>query len=105
MSVERDERLRAAFHHLREDVRPPDARRTLRAAAERGARVPLWPRRVAYAGLVAIVATMAVVVTLDVRQGRGRAPAGEVARARALALSDYGWRAPTDFLLDLPCAD
>ena len=107
MSHDRDDRLRSAFQRLREDVRPrtPDAARTLRAAAERRGRTHVWPRRVAFAGAAVLVVTLAVVVTIDVSQSRTPVPAGEIARARALALSDYGWHAPTDFLLDTPGAE
>jgi len=100
-----DDKLRGAFRLLREDVAPrtPDANRMLREAEARRGRG--WQPGLGLAGFAAIVATVAVVIAMDVRQNHPRVPASEIAAAHALAMGDYGWRAPTDFLLDTPGAE
>jgi hypothetical protein len=105
VNLERDEKMRAAFRRLRDDVAPrtPDGNRMLRGADARRERA--WQPGLAFGGLGVILVTVAVVITIDVRPGRTRIPASEIAAARALAMGDYGWRAPTDFLLDTPGAE
>lgn len=105
MSFERDDPLRAAFRRLRDDVAPrvPDVDRMLRESGARRGRG--WQPGLAFAGFAAIVATVTAVIMIGMRGSRPRVPASEIAAAHALAMGDYGWRAPTDFLLDTPGAE
>jgi hypothetical protein len=92
---ERDDRdLRQRFQELRrEEVSAATPFAAALAAAR--ARRARWPRRLAFSLAAALVAGLAVLVSLT-RHHRNAAP---------IDLATVRWRAPTDFLLDLPGDD
>ncbi len=126
-----DERLRETFAHLRRPGEPrvPEAKRFLEQTARRGRvsgraggrpdagigpMVPVWTARASTIGRRLAVASLAAALVAAALWTGWRAtqsPLGrrdELRRSAALDPTRFGdglWRAPTDFLLDVPGAE
>jgi len=98
----RDQRLRDAFARLSREIAPqaPDAARFVGRA--RSARGRAHPRSLAPGlALASVLAVLAVVAFWGARRAGER----EIVARQAAQLGNGRWRAPTDFLLDVPGAE
>lgn len=97
-----DQRLRDAFARLHRELAPlaPNAERFVERA--RIARPHAGARSLAPGlALASVLAVLAIVAVWNSRQASERA----VIARQAAQLGESQWRAPTDFLLDVPGAD